>query len=426
MTQTARGSVTLAVLLLLVAATARADRWIIPAGAHNTGAESTVWRTDLRMVNPTDEQVAVTVYLLKQRRDNTALDTSALYTVPAMGQVVVGDIFESAFGFSGSGALLVDCIEPHLVVTSRTYNLLGDGSTYGQFIPGVPAADALHDGVDGQIIYLVKSADYRSNLGYAAASDQAGSVTVQIYGADGTLLGSKTRSFAGFEQYQFNDVFAAAGAPATPVARAVVRTTAPIVAYGSVVDNRTGDPVAIIAEGAGDAATSLVIAAAARATGTHHSLWRTDVRVFNPNSHRAAVTLVYHAKGASAKALSSTTQTVGAHSILSLSDAMMSAFGMSTANGGLEISSDMPVMVFSRTYNQSDTGTFGQSIPGAPLPLALGAGDNRVYDGLSNSGFRSNVGFLNLDGSPVRLTLTLTDGGGDVGEAAPSTSVPGR
>jgi len=79
--------------LLLGVGSAQAARWVIPSGAHATGAENTNWRTDLRLVNPGDEAVTVTVYLLLTRQDNSALDNSVQFQVPAGGQLLVEDIF---------------------------------------------------------------------------------------------------------------------------------------------------------------------------------------------------------------------------------------------------------------------------------------------------------------------------------------------
>jgi hypothetical protein len=385
---------------------------VIPAGAHVTGAQGTNWRTDLRLANPTESELAVTVYLLEAGRDNSALDRIADHLVPAHGQVVVTDVLLEDFSFEGSGALLIDCSSPRLVVTTRTYNLLPDGSTFGQFIPAVPAADALAAGDEGQIIHLAKSVDYRSNLGFVATTDEAGQVTVDLYDPDGDLLGTVERSFAAFEQYQFNNIFGAAGAPAAAVARAVVRSTAPIVAYGSVVDQRTGDPVAIMAQRLSEATGELAIPAAARAPGAQGSLWRTDIRAFNPGDSDAEVTFVYHEMGVPNKARASTTLSIPARGILALDDFMSSGLGLERAIGAIRISSVRPLLVWSRTYNLAGTGTFGQSIPAASVALTSGSPWPRICTGLTSLGFRSNVGFFNLGDEATALDLLLRNGDG--------------
>jgi hypothetical protein len=421
-----RSVLLLGVTCCLVAGTAEAARWLVPAAAHATGEKDTNWRTDLQLSNPSDENVTVTVYLLQSKKDNSALETSSSHTVPAFGQVVVGDVLQSDFSFSGTGALLVDCDDDRLVVTSRTYNLLGEGNeiglpagaTYGQFIPGVDVDDALEAGQEGHIVYLAKSDAFRSNLGFCAASANGGTVTVTMYDATGAETGTVVRNFAGFEQFQWNDIFSRAGAAPTTAARAVISADAPIVAYGSVVDERTGDPVAVIARQADDVAhTVSAIAAAARTEGAEGSLWRTDMRIHNPGTSSATVAMDYRRKGRSGAPQASTTVTVGAGAILALDDAMMEAFGLDDANGGINITSDLPIMAWSRTYNQSETGTYGQSIPASAAGVPLTTEHVRVYNGLSNTGFRSNVGFFNLEDDQVTLSLTLLSASGEGGKA---------
>jgi hypothetical protein len=406
-------------LALVMAATAQAERWVVPAGAHVTGAQGTNWRTDLTIANPTSAEVSVTVFLLEAGRDNSTLERSTELVVAAGGQAVVADVLFEKFSFDGTGALLIDCSDPRIVATTRTYNLLPDGSTYGQFIPAVALADALMPGDEGQIIYLAGSSDYRSNLGFAATTPTAGEVTVDLYDARGDLLGTVNRTLAAFEQYQFNNIFSAAGAPPTATARAVVRATAPIVAYGSVVDRRTGDPVAIMAQRLSEATGELAIPAAARAPGAQGSLWRTDIRAFNPGGTDAESTFTYHEIGVPDKARASVTLTIPAGGILALDDFMSSGLGLDRAVGGIRISSDLPLLVWSKTYNLAATGTFGQSIPAVPVTGEPGVDVIRICTGLSNVGFRSNVGFFNLGDAAVALDLLLRDGGGaSVGQGA--------
>jgi hypothetical protein len=418
-----RSLLLLGIACCLIAPKASAERWLVPAGAHVTGAQDTNWRTDLQASNPSGVDATITVYLLEAREDNSSLEQSTSHTVTAGGQIVIGDVFETDFSFSGNGGLLVESSNEHLVVTSRTYNLLGadnalelpEGATFGQYIPGVKIDDALGAGVEGHIVYLAKSEDFRSNLGFCAATATGGRATARMYAEDGTETGSVSRSFEGFEQYQWNDIFSRTGSPDSTAARAVIVADAPIVAYGSVVDERTGDPVAVMAETFENVAhTASAIAAAARVEGLEDTLWRTDIRIFNPGEAAATVTMDYRRKGRSGRPQESTTVTVGAGAILPLDDAMMEAFGLEEANGGIDITSDVAVATYSRTYNQTPSGTFGQSIPAEQTGHPLAEGEARVYNGLTNAGFRSNVGFFNLDSEDRTVTLTMVDDAGVV------------
>lgn len=73
-------------------------------------------------------------------------------------------------------------------------------------------------------------------------------------------------------------------------------------------------------------------------------------------------------------------------------------------------------MVGSRTYNNSPDGTFGQFVPGVPESEAVDGGSVRLVQ-LSRSasltsGFRTNIGFTNMDATKIRVTVELYDGSG--------------
>jgi hypothetical protein len=174
MTVTTRIALCLALAAAVgLAAQVDAARWVVPAASHAAGQVGTNWRTDLRLSNPTEDSVTVSVYLLRQNQDNGSLAEFEDYTVNPGGQVVVADVLDDAFGFSGNAALLIECDEDKLVATTRTYNQVPQG-TYGQFIPAVALDDALPAGTTGHITYLAKSTDFRSNLGFAGTTASEG------------------------------------------------------------------------------------------------------------------------------------------------------------------------------------------------------------------------------------------------------------
>jgi len=225
----------IALCCVVVAQPAWADRWVVSASADVSGSAGTNWRTDLRIVNTEDSGVTVRVYLLKNGQNNASLDTFVDVPVPADGQVQLDNVLSSSFSFSGTGALLIEAPGDDLVVTSRTYNQV-TGGTYGQFIPGVPVELALAAGEDGYLVYLAKSGNFRSNLGWAGTTVASGTIRVTLYNAGGSQIGTvKTYDVQPYGQNQINDIFAAASAPATETAYAVVRPTVPVVAYASAV-----------------------------------------------------------------------------------------------------------------------------------------------------------------------------------------------
>jgi hypothetical protein len=393
-----------------------AKEWIIPAASHAPGAANTNWRTDLRIVNPAGSAADVRIDLLPQGSDNTARSNHTTVHVAAQGQLSLGDVLASQFSFTGNAALLVGSSESSLIVTSRTYNEAPGGATYGQFIPGVPVADALANGAAGHLIYVTKSADYRTNVGFAGTTAASGQVTIKLFDASGQQLGSGTFDVLPYGQAQVNDIFAAANAPAAAVARAVVTSTVPVVAYASIIDNRTGDPIAMIAAKDSESSTLLAIPGIAHLAGAASSLWRSDVRIFHPDAggDSATVVLTYYPGNVANPTPVTRTVSIGANRIVALDDILLATFGNDNGSGALKIQSDGKLLVTSRTFNQSTSGTFGQDIPAVAYDKALSASATSLFSGLSDSRYRTNVGFFNLSATPIDLTLSLKSPAGAV------------
>ncbi|MBV9493173.1 MAG: hypothetical protein JOZ54_02920, partial [Acidobacteria bacterium] len=415
MTSRSRINVLVFTLALFTTVAANAAESMVAAAAHAPGASNTSWRTDLRIVNPNNVAAQATLYLLPQDTDNTARSQHVALNVPALGQLVLTDVAASQFNFSGSAALLVESTESRLVVTSRTYNQAPNGSTYGQFIPGVATSEALKAGETGHLIYLVKSDDYRTNLGFAGTTANRGSVTVTLWDASARQIGARAFNIQPYGQMQINDVFGTIGAPATAVARAEITTTVNVVAYSSVIDNRTGDPIAMIAQPTSRARTKLVIPAVAHTAGANNSSWRSDVRIFNTevghgddrgNGGDATVTISFYPANTSNPTPQTKIFSIGSQQILALDDVLQTAFGNATS-GALRIESESQLFVTSRTYNQSSSGTFGQDIPAIALEDALVPGMVARFSGLTNRGYRTNLGFFNAGNTAADLKLEL-------------------
>ncbi|HEX7676717.1 MAG TPA: hypothetical protein VF713_01235, partial [Thermoanaerobaculia bacterium] len=407
-------------LVTALSMNATAARWMVAAAAHAPGAANTNWRTDLRLVNPSTTEATATVYLLPQGSNNAALPTRVTVTVPSAGQLALTDVLDTKFSFSGNAALLVESTEASLVVTSRTYNLSANGSTYGQFIPGVDVNDALAAREKGQLIYISKSNDYRTNVGFAGTTAAAGAVALTLLDSNNVLLGSKAFDIAPYGQIQINDVFGAVLAGAAQVARAEVTSTVPVVAYSSVIDNRTGDPIAMIAQHATDAKTDLTIAAVGHAAGAGNSAWRSDVRIFTLDGSggddqgpaNGTITLSFYPANVSNPTIVPKTVTIAANQIVALEDIVLKTFGLGNATGALRVQSSLKLFATSRTYNQSTDGTFGQDIPAVSLDRQLTAGSVAKFSGLSNSGYRTNAGFFNGGSTAAELQLDLRDATG--------------
>lgn len=230
--------------------------WVIGA-AHLAGVGGTNWRTDLEVHAWGERNASFAIDMLKHGEDNTTPERKT-FTVPAGTSRRYADVLKSELGFDGKATLRVTPTSGHLVVTSRTFNLLGTGNplglpagaTFGQFIPALPAEAAIRSGEEGRLIQLAHdpgtSGGFRTNLALQSTSAAAIDVEVDLHRSDGTRLGTLTEKLKPYEYRQINGVFAGVTAARVDDGYAVVRPTTnggQVLALASVVDNLTGDPV---------------------------------------------------------------------------------------------------------------------------------------------------------------------------------------
>lgn len=392
---------------------AQAARWIVPGSAHASGSGGTNWRTDLTLVNPGTAAATATIWFLSAGADNGTLPTPATRTVPAGGQLVIPDILDTLFGRSGGGALLVESTEAALGVASRTYNKLPDRE-YGMALPGVPTTQAIAPGETGHLVFLVKSSRYRTNVAFAGTTAQRGTVRVKLRNASGALIGEGTKELLPNGQTQIDRVFDALGAPATTVARAEVTCDVPVVAFATVIDERTGDPFAVLAQKASAASVDLVVPSTVHKDGANSAKYRSDLRIFNPSAEAATVTLALYPGGATTSSPVTRTLPLAAGALAGLDDVLAGTFGLFDAYGALRITSTRPLLALTNTFNDAPEGTSGQELPGVPVSTFAVPGDLLRFAGLTGDGFRTNLLLVNLGDATLNLSAAFKGASGNV------------
>jgi PKD repeat protein len=201
-----------------------------------------------------------------------------------------------------------------------------------------------------------------------------------------------------------------------------VQSGGQVVALASVVDNRSGDPrtvpaveerqVCLGCDGSG--AADYLVAAVARAEGLEGSVWRTSAEIMNPFSAAQQLTLEYNpGQGA----LYSTTIEVLPGRQLQYRDLVGQLFPVAGEGvGSLHVRAvPLGAIVNTSTYNDSASGTYGQSIPALGPGDLLAPGETGQLLGLASTPeLRTNIGFTELDGdaTTVRLYLYEIPGGG--------------
>lgn len=162
------------------------------------------------------------------------------------------------------------------------------------------------------------------------------------------------------------------------------------------------------------------VAAAAHAAGSLGSQWRTDLGLLNRQGTLAQVAIKMHVSGTTHQL----TTSVGA-GVQNLLDDVVGMMGVN-GSGSLEISSNVPLYMTSRTYNQSSSGSFGQFLDGYAPSSGIGAGQTVYLPQLSeNSAYRSNIGFVNTSGSSATVkTVLLSTNGTVLGQVCEAFTLP--
>ncbi|HYO77060.1 MAG TPA: PKD domain-containing protein, partial [Thermoanaerobaculia bacterium] len=204
----------------------------VPVVGRAPGANGTFWRSDVTLFNPSSIPLNVTI------RHNGVPQQLAIGGGDTM---VLADVL-SRFGLtSGSGLLQMSWSAPAgPVVTSRTYTSVEKGGTYGQSIEPVAAF--------GSAIFvpgLRHDSDFRTNIGFVNGGTDVENITVSLLSPLGVELGRTTLSLSPQTQLQHSvpGLFPNAALGNGFTLHVSGDADAQVFAYGSMVDNDSGDPV---------------------------------------------------------------------------------------------------------------------------------------------------------------------------------------
>lgn len=375
--------------------------------AHSNGENGTHWVSDIDLFNPSGTEATVRAAWLPSGHDNSHAPETT-FTVPAGGSLALGDVVRNTFGASGIGAIRLRT-GPNILIASRTYNDSPAG-TFGQFIRGRPVTAAIGAGGQAVLAGLVRNADFRTDIGVANVSDSSATVTIDLHGADGTLLASRPVTLPPWGSTQVTRIFSKEGITTVDAAFAVVRNgsdTAAVQAYASVIDEDTGDPTYITpAQWPILPGEPLWIAASIHGTGVDPTFWRTDLSLVNMGSDDATITIELLPKDQDNTTHPQVEVSLPAGVSKHLEDVIDALFHVTTS-AALRLSTDAgPVIVTSRTFNVSTQGSLGQYVPALPETAALTEGDDGYLIQLRrNDSFRTNIGLANLTDREIKVRV---------------------
>ncbi len=223
---------------LVLGLAASSEPLLVPAVAHGAGAAGTFWTSDLAVANPGPAPASYRLELLVGE-----VQTSVVLELGPGESRRHADLVASVFAATGTAALRVVPTAGAVAVASRTSTPGGRGS-YGQGVPAV--AEEATGG--GRLVLpgLAESGSFRTNLGLVNPGDEDLAATVALYRGDGSLVGTLERVVPASSLVVLTRAFAVAGDAEVASGYAVVTTATPgarLLAWSSVVDSSTGDPV---------------------------------------------------------------------------------------------------------------------------------------------------------------------------------------
>jgi len=223
---------------------AGAATFIVPAAGTGAGANGSQWQTELTLHSTSS--TAMTVTLTFHDR-NGAAETASIQLAPR-ATVAIDDIVRTQFHReAATGAIeisVADNFARKLAIASRTFNLSENGE-FGQDFAAVNLADASGAGDTVVLAAPSDAAENRFNAGLYAAT--AATIRWELVRADGTTAASVEQSYAAGTQTQYNLVaetlFGSTAQDSDTILAVVTKGT--VIAYGSAVNNQTGDPTTV-------------------------------------------------------------------------------------------------------------------------------------------------------------------------------------
>lgn len=159
-----------------------------------------------------------------------------------------------------------------------------------------------------------------------------------------------------------------------------------------------------------------VVGAAVKAAGANNTQWETDLRFFNPCGEPLDVTVTFEPEGSNntekALAVSSYPLRVNETRVFSNLEKLFPQFGDDEISGSLRVESQSAsgckVLTVSRTYNQTNGGTFGLFVPA--LPVKRPDQEHLDMAGLTrNADYRTNLRLVNYGDADVWVPIVAFD-----------------
>lgn len=414
------------------------DSLIFAAVGHAAGANGSFFQSDIRITNLTAQTMAYELNFTPSGANGTEAGISTTVEVAPNATLAMDDIVAVLFGsgIDGSslgmlevrpvtpastsgGGLFGDISDSALrqldtAASSRTFNFTPNG-TFGQFIPATLYRDFVgrNEGVLS-LQQVSQSAKFRANFGFLEASGNPVSLVMRVYNTANALLATIPVSLQARQHRQLYGLLQQNGITSLEDGRVeveVVGGEGKVTAYVSEVDNATNDPLLVTPVVKGAIQSDRYIVPGLSFTDTGAAFWVSDLWIFNAGAAATPAVLTFVPEGNPAGALTREL-VIDAGEIEVLDNVIGGLFGQPNGTGGsiiITTPAATSLTATARTYNETDTGSYGQYIPGITPADAAGAGDRalQILQVEQSSRLRTNIGLAETTGSPATVEVSL-------------------
>jgi hypothetical protein len=392
--------------------------------------------SDVRILNTGGEPRTLSLYYVPQGAAGDKAVRATREVAPGE-TLALDDVVGSEFGYGESiGQLTVTGPDEDFLATSRAYTR-GENGTFGVFVPSFRTAESIGPGETATANGLSKGPLHHTNAGFTEVSGSPATVRMDLFSADGRLLGSATRGAPANGSVLVTDILGDRGLGATSNVRAAYTVESAggrVVPFATFVDDATGDGAFAAARRAPPSAEDIVIAQSSHATGAHSDFFATDLHVSNLSPSPVTITVSLLPRVVTGVPRGPRTYTLAPGQTLEEKDVLKTVFDLQDPSAaGLRIhpSAAARLLVSSRTYVRKLGGSFGFSIPGLPVSRAIGLGEGsaavlQLDQSSAAQGFRSNFGLAEVAGAEAVVEVEALRGhDGAVGGVRRYTVEPG-
>ncbi|HYI13604.1 MAG TPA: hypothetical protein VEK57_31475 [Thermoanaerobaculia bacterium] len=422
---------------------------IIPAVAHLDGV-GTRFQSDVRIANASGETITYDLSFTPSGTNGTVTGKKTTINIPGGGNFALDDIVQVWFGAGSLGELGSGTLEirpkstagggtPNPLSTfasSRLY-AISDKGTLGQFIPaltankfvGPVAGDAL---ARISLQQIAQSQAFRTNLGFVEGSGTPASLFVQVLDGNNIPQGNTTVNLAPYQHMQtsFSALFPNKLVTDGRVEMTVTSGGGKATAYASVLDNKTSDPLMVFPEQPARVSSARYVLPGIAELTNGASNFHSDMRLYNAASSPVTVTLNYYPQAGDATPRpAAVNRTIAAGQTLAVDDVLPTLWGLARTGGSVVVTAPnaASLVTTARTFSRdTNNGTYGQFIPGVTAADAVGLGERalQVMQLEDSTSYRSNLGLVEVTGSPVTIEITAIPPDGKTSAVTSLTLAP--